>query len=265
MSKDQEKFILKPILEKLQTKFNTKEQIKKHLRKLLEGNKNNKSDRYLGGNLFNLLLHLGNLEEKDFSYLVLKNANLREISLQDTNFVGSDLSISSLIFLNGFSNVISVAFSPNGQWLAIGDTNAQIYIWKVGEGCPILHHVINSNNFWVRAIAFSPDSKIITSGGEYGNIHLWEVETGKPLAAFPGYLDRVRALSYSANGQLLASGSDDRTIRIWDFNRKELITVLTKHQNRVRWTNFHPNQHTLISASQDNQICKDSGLRIGNK
>ncbi|MDJ0659594.1 MAG: WD40 repeat domain-containing protein [Crocosphaera sp.] len=250
---DQEKFILKPIIQKLKGKLNTEEQVKKYLRRLLNENKNNKSDKYLGGNLFNLLLHLGNLEDKDFSYLVLKNANLREISLKNTDFTGSELL--NPMFLNGFSNVISVAFSPNGQWLAIGDTNAQIYIWKVGEGCPILYHIINSNNFWVRAIAFSPNSKIITSGGEDGKIYLWEIEKGNPIATFSGHLDWVRALSYSANGQLLASSSDDRTIRIWDCNRKELITVLTQHKDRVTWVSFHPDQNRLISASQDNQIC----------
>ncbi|MDJ0730250.1 MAG: helix-turn-helix domain-containing protein [Crocosphaera sp.] len=250
---DQEKFILKPIIEKLKAKLNTEEQVREHLRKILDNNKNNTSHRYLGGNIFNLLLHLGYLENKDFSSLVLNNANLREISLENIDFSESDLS--NQMFLNGFSNVISVAFSPDGRWLAIGDTNAQIYLWKVGESCPILHHIINSNNFWVRAIAFSPDSKIITSGGEDGNICLWEVETGKSIATFSGHLDRIRSLSYSANGQLLASSSDDGTIRIWDCNRKELITVLTKHQDKVRWVSFHPDQHTLISASQDNQIC----------
>ncbi len=250
---DQEKFILKPIIGKLKAKLNTNDQIKEHLIKILQEHKNNKSDRYTGGNIVNLLRYLGTLEKQDFSNLVLKNANLRRISLKDTDFTGSNLSNS--MFLNGFSNIISVAFSPDGKWLAIGDTNAQIYLWKVGESRPILHHVINCNNFWVRAIAFSPDSKIITSGGEDGNIHLWEVETRRTIAIFSGHLDRIRALSYSANGQLLASSSDDRTVRIWDFNRKELITVLTKHQDKVRWVIFHPYKDTLISASQDNQIC----------
>ncbi|MDJ0579604.1 NB-ARC domain-containing protein [Crocosphaera sp.] len=250
---DQEKFILKPIIEKLKTKFNTEEQIKDHLRNILHEHKNNKSDRYAGGNIFNLLRHLGPLNNEDFSGLVLRNANLREINLENANFAGSNLKNS--MFLNGFSKIICVAFSPDGKWLAIGDTNAQIYLWKVGEGCPILHHVINCNNFWVRAIAFSPDSKRIASGGEDGNIYLWEVETGKPIVTFSGHLDRVRSLTYSANGQLLASSSDDRTIRIWDCNREEMITVLTKHQDKVRWVNFHSNKDTLISASQDNQIC----------
>ncbi|MEL4897081.1 WD40 repeat domain-containing protein [Crocosphaera sp. Alani8] len=197
---DQDKFIVKPILDKLKTKLHTEEQVKEHLRKLLDENKNNKSDRYLGGNLFNLLLHLGDLENKDLSYLILKNADLRKISLESMNFTGSKLSNS--MFLNGFSNVISVAFSPDGKWLAIGDTNDQMYIWQVGESCPVLHEIIETNNGWVRAIAFSPDSKIITSGGENGDICLWEVETGKSIATFPGHLDRVRSLSYSANGQL---------------------------------------------------------------
>ncbi|MGK7940533.1 MAG: WD40 repeat domain-containing protein, partial [Crocosphaera sp.] len=251
--KDQEKFIIKPIIEKLKTAFNTEKQIKKHLKKLLHQHKNNKFDNYVRGNLFNLLRHLDTLDIKDFSGLVLKNVNLRGISLENIDF--SESSLENSMLLHGFSNVISVAFSPDGKWLAIGDTNEQIYLWKVKEGCPILHEIIDTNNGWVRAIIFSPDSQIITSAGENGNICLWEVETRKPIATFSGHLDRVRSLSYSGNSQLLASSSDDRTIRVWDCNRKELITVLTKHQDRVRWVIFHPVQDTLISASQDNEIC----------
>ncbi|MDJ0508825.1 MAG: hypothetical protein QNJ64_06195 [Crocosphaera sp.] len=250
---NQEKFILKPIIEKLKKYFNTNQQTKVHLQEILYQHKNNKYDRYLGGNILNILRNLGSLVNEDFSELLLKNANLRVIRLNNTDFTGSHLE--NPMFLHGFSNVISVAFSPDGKWLAIGDTNAQIYLWRIGESRPILHHIIDSNNFWVRAIAFSPDSKIISSGGEDGNIHLWEVETRRTIAIFSGHLDRIRALSYSANGQLLASSSDDRTVRIWDFNRKELITILTKHQDKVRWVIFHPYKDTLISASQDNQIC----------
>ncbi|MGK7886955.1 MAG: NB-ARC domain-containing protein [Crocosphaera sp.] len=249
----QEKFILKPIIEKLKTKLNTEEQTKDHLIKILREHKNNKSDNYLGGNIFNLLRNLENLENEDFSYLVLKNVNLREISLENKNFYKSNLDNS--MFLNGFSNVISVAFSPDGKWLAIGDTNAQIYIWQVGEGCPILHEIIETNNGWVRAITFSHDSKIITSGGENGYVCLWEVETGKLATTFSEHRDRIRSLTYGDNGKLLASSSDDKTIRIWDCNREKLITVLTKHQNRVRWVIFSCDQHTLVSGSEDNQIC----------
>ncbi|MGK7957198.1 MAG: NB-ARC domain-containing protein [Crocosphaera sp.] len=250
---DQGKFILKPILQKLKIKLNTEEAVKNHLRTLLHQRRNDKFDKYVGGNILNLLQYLGSLEDEDFSDLIFKNIDLQGMSLKNTKLTNSSLENS--MFLHGFSNVISVAFSPDGKWLAIGDTNAHIYIWKVEEICPILHEIIDSNNGWVRAITFSPDSRIIASGGENGKISLWEVETRKPIATFSGHINRVRSLSYSSNGQLLASGSDDQTIRIWDCNRKELITVLNKHQSKVRWVIFHPDQQTLISASQDNQIC----------
>ncbi len=250
--KDQEKFLLEPIIASLKSKFGTEREVQRNLENLLiQGQLNG----YATGNLINLLRHLEcgyKFENQNFVNLIIKNANFRDLKLHNTNFSNTDLSGS--IFLDTFSKVLSVAFSPNGRFLAIGDTNDQIFIWEVTENRPVLRQILLSNSHWVRAITFSPDSKMIAIGGEDGKVYLREIETAKQIAVFEGHIDRVRSLTFSHDGKFIASSSDDRTVRIWDLNRRQLINVSIQHQDKVRIVVFHPDGKTLISASQDNYI-----------
>ncbi len=257
VQKDQEKFILKPIIVRLRNELGTDRHVETCLRKILSQHQNlmNQATGYANGNIVNLLTQLDiiSFNGHNLSNLVIRNADFRDVNLHNVDFYKSDLSDS--IFLNSFSNVLSVAFSPDGQFLAIGDTNDNIYIWKLTEGKLILKHIFTSHNYWVRTVVFSPDSKVIASGGEDGTIYLRAIETGKELVNFDGHIDRVRSVAFSSNGQLLASGGDDKTVRIWDLTRNELIHVLIEHQDKVRSVVFHPVDNVLISLSQDNKIC----------
>jgi WD40 repeat protein/transcriptional regulator with XRE-family HTH domain len=251
--KDQEKFILIFIIAGLKRELGTDRHIESRLRDILQQQRG-QSKGYICGNILNLLNQLKvNFNEQDFSNLILKNTNFREVSLHGTSLSNSDLSDS--IFLHAFSNVLSVTFSHDGHFLAIGDTNDQIYIWKIAGNRLILEHIFTSHNHWVRVLAFSPDSRMIASAGEDGKVYLREVDTGKDPASFDGHIDRVRSLAFSTDGKYLASGSDDKTVRVWNLPRKEFITALTNHKDKVRSVVFHPNSNILISASQDNHIC----------
>jgi WD40 repeat protein/transcriptional regulator with XRE-family HTH domain len=247
--KDQDKIFLKSIVANLINDLGY-QQAKEKLENILELPQ---LTGYTVGNTINLLRHLEDYEfdHQKFSSLTIKNADFRSVTLQDTDF--SQSNFSNCIFQDAFSNVLSVACSPDGQYLAIGDNHAQVYIWQVTENRPILHHIITGDNDWVRAVAFSPDSQWLASGGDSNVVYLREVHTGK-LITFEGHIDRIRSLSFSPDGKYLASSGDDWTIRVWDLESFQLLTVLTQHQSKVRTAIFSPNGQ-LISASQDNYIC----------
>jgi WD40 repeat protein/transcriptional regulator with XRE-family HTH domain len=248
--KDQDKIFLKSTVDNL-TNCLGYQQVKEKLENILELPQ---LTSYTVGNTINLLRHLEGykFEHQKFSDLTIKNANFCDVTLKDTDFSQSDFS--NCIFQYAFSNVLSVAFSPNGQYLAIGDNHAQVYIWQVTENRPILHHIITSDNYWVRTVAFSPDSQLLASGGDDNIVYLREVSEKKLVARFEGHIDRIRFLSFSPDGKYLASSGDDWTIRIWDLERLQLVTVLSQHQSKVRTVIFSCNGQ-LISVSQDNWIC----------
>lgn len=88
---------------------------------------------YGAGNIINLLVHLnGHVKGKDCSHLTIWQANLQGAEAQDASFAGSDLTRS--VFLESIDGIISVAFSPNGQYIAAGTNNGQIHLWRALDG-----------------------------------------------------------------------------------------------------------------------------------
>ena len=89
---------------------------------------------YFAGNTIHLLRQLGvDLSHLDFSNLTIWQADLPMANQHETNCSHADLSYST--YTQSISDVLSVAFSPNGQMLASGSEDQTIK-WDVTTyGC----------------------------------------------------------------------------------------------------------------------------------
>ncbi|MCU0527472.1 MAG: hypothetical protein MUF72_21925 [Elainella sp. Prado103] len=212
---------------------------------------------YAGGNLLNLLCQLKiDLTGWDFSNLTVWNAYLKGICLQGVNFQAADLTRS--VFTEVFSQVLTVAFSPDGKWLATGDVNHEIRLRQVSDGQQFWSSRVHQG--WVWSVAFSPDGKWLASCANR-TVTLWDVQTGEPVQTFAGYRDRVFSVAFSPDGQLLATGSEDHLVRIWHLRSGELLHQLEAHSDEVRSVAFSPNWFSgavstwqLASSSYDGTI-----------
>src|SRR5690242_21766415 len=75
--------------------------------------------------------------------------------------------------------VLSLAWSPDGSYLASGDTVGVVHIWRVPTWRPVLTY--GGHKRFVRSEAWSLDGRLIASGGDYGDstVQVWEAQTGK--------------------------------------------------------------------------------------
>jgi WD40 repeat protein len=89
--------------------------------------------------------------------------------------------------------VWTVAFSPDGRWLACG----------CGPEPP-RHEMIDSRL----------SAALRTTDGE---VRLWSMTDRRPKAVFRGHTGRIRSVAFHPDGQSLASGSDDNTMRLWEI------------------------------------------------
>jgi len=86
---------------------------------------------------------------------------------------------SNLSFNNsGISEAWVITYSPNGQYVAAGSDNSDVFLWKLTEESNKLHLLPSKDNN-VTCLAFSPDSKYLLSASrEVGaKILVWDVES----------------------------------------------------------------------------------------
>ena len=193
---------------------------------------------YVCGNVINLLRQLQvDLTGADFSRLTVWQANLQNLELHDVNFARADLSHS--VFTETSGNILSAAFSPEGQLMATCDTDCNIRIWDVQTGQ--LQVICQGHQNWVRAIAFTnassnaPGTLMLASGGADHTIKLWKVNTGECLQTLVGHTNEVFSIAVMPDQPFLASSSSDQTLKLWDIDSGQCIRTFEGHTERV-WT-----------------------------
>jgi WD40 repeat protein len=174
------------------------------------------------------------------------------------------------------SNVLAVAFSPDGNKVASGSKDKTIKLWNVSTGKPL--QTLSAHRDKVQSVAFSPDGAILASGSEDNTIKLWDIETGKLIRTLKGDDDRLSSLSidkkmfsvaFSPYGHMLASGNWDKSITLWDVDTGKVLHFIkgrTKrfwgliddhgqgHEDSVNSVAFSPDGNTLASGGFDNAI-----------
>jgi len=154
----------------------------------------------------------------------------------------------------GDYGVKSVAFSPDGKTLAVGNCNHTVTLWDVATGrrqAP-LSGADHSN--YVNAVAFSPDGKTLASGSGDMTIKLWDLSTRQERAILPGHTSAVENLAFSADGKTLASGSDDSTVRFWDVATARERSTPLGHTHKVYSVAFSPDGSKLVAGCHDGTV-----------
>lgn len=248
----QTELILKPLAEKLLALFGIREELEAHLKQLLSTlrQKFPHQPGYAAGNILNLLIHLGSeLNRFDFSHLTVWQAYLQGMELHDINFAHADLAKS--VFIEVFSMIYSVAYSPDGKLVATGGSYGEIQVWQVMDGKPLL--TMTSDGGWMTSISFSSDSRFLASGSWDQNVRLWDVSTGQCMNTFRGHTRAITSVAFSSNGYL-ASSSEDYTVKLWDINTGQCFKTLQEHTNVVWSIAFNADGTMLASGSQDETV-----------
>ena len=142
--------------------------------------------------------------------------------------------------------VNSIAFSPEGKFLASGGDDKTVRIWDLTTGKVTAR--LEDHTEAISGVAYSPDGKVVASAGADKVVRLWDADTGKTKFLLKGHEGRIRSLAFSPDGKTLATGSDDKTVRLWDLASGKARAVLRGHQKAIFCIAFSPDGALLASG-----------------
>ncbi|WP_017715877.1 WD40 repeat domain-containing protein [Kamptonema formosum] len=153
---------------------------------------------------------------------------------------------------------VSVAISPDGQFLAAGGEENTIGVWPLSraglrQGAPV--RVLAEHAGQVIALTMSPDGEFLACSDKTelrSCIYIWNLRTGELLRTLFGHKKSIHALALSPDGQLLASAS--HKIKIWNPHTGDSLRTLFGHKEWVYSLAFSPDGQTLASGSGDGTI-----------
>jgi WD40 repeat protein/tRNA A-37 threonylcarbamoyl transferase component Bud32 len=154
----------------------------------------------------------------------------------------------------GHENIIdSLAFSPDGRYIASGGDKGIIKLWDAQTGDEVT--TLRGHRAWVKSLAFSSDGQRLVSCSTDMTIKVWDVKSGAEQMTLHGHRGWIGFVAFSVDGRRIASSAADNTIKVWDaITGIELLTIPFSDRNSAYPMAFSPDSKKIVSGGQDGII-----------
>lgn len=151
------------------------------------------------------------------------------------------------------ANIVSMAFSADGRYIATGDMQGTVVIWNRTDRSVVRR--IRAHSGEASYMVFIPGRNELATAGSDGAVRLWGISGPEALATLlepSGYA--VTALTGSANGQLLYAALEDMTIKGWTVSSRSLRSTLDFDNRLINSIALSPDGDFMALAEEDESV-----------
>ncbi|MEU8630144.1 caspase family protein [Streptomyces sp. NPDC048669] len=168
-----------------------------------------------------------------------------------------------------FNGVVSVAFSPNGAFLAGVDSKevseetvpaGTISLWEIATR-KRLATLTDVDAVLVNAVAFSPAGAILASANGVGTVSIWSVGAHAKIATLTSAVAKahtttkqVNSIVFSPDGSILAGSTVAGLVELWDGATYAKIATIAGSETGVGSLAFSPDGSLLAGAIAGNAV-----------
>ena len=139
--------------------------------------------------------------------------------------------LPELVWFQTYLTPVSVAFSPDGQFLASPQGSNKVGIFQVSDG--YLIRTLTGHTDEVYSVSFSRDGSLIASGSQDRTIKIWRVSDGSLVRTLESHRDWVLSVPFSPDSSLTQ-------VATLKDKAKEAVQVVT--DNRHHYLQQKPSQ-----------------------
>ncbi len=147
---------------------------------------------------------------------------------------------------------VSVDFSPDGRYIATGDTDGYVRLWEVSSGENIYYTNLGGQ---VQGVAFSPDGQYIAADGAGGGVRVILLEASSGTEVKSSYISdsakKLNSVAYSPDGKYVAIGVDLRWAYLWEVDSGTRKGWGRRGASEVYAVAFSPDGKYLATGNDD--------------
>ncbi len=156
------------------------------------------------------------------------------------DFVNTTVRANQVVLEGHTAEVQSIAYSPDGKWIASGSDDQAIKIWDAAQGTLVKTLVGNSG--FVRSVSFSGDGSTLAGATTDGMINIYDVRTWNLKRQVEGPSDHVgpfffrKSIALDPLGKIVAVGMMQSGVILFSN------TETGKQTNMLQYKTDHINQ-----------------------